>query len=427
MGLRASCIVVVDLSWEGHVPQYHKYFIRSILNRNYQVLSISPAREELLKWSKSLSKVDQKRFTSIHTYSEDNNNPQSIKARGLNLLIVLTSILQRLAFPKTTWLKKALSVIENWTNLNFLINEYSSLHNANPKVVFIGYLDYGFMFPGITAKVIDSVFHFPWAGVYLAPKDFRTSIPYRKKSIVEQYFPSCDILMSKNVIAIFISDEGVINSITKYVKAPVFFLPELMEQTLPASESKLARLIKRKAGNRKIVSLLGVIAERKGIELLVDSANELLLENVFFLVAGKVHKEKQTDFVLSKLSTLQENNYTYLETIEGDEYFNELIQLSDIIFLVYKGFYHGSGILTKAAYFRKPLIATKGHCIGDRVEKYKIGITIGENNVEQCIDSIKSLINNNFLRPKPEFNDYLELHSIETFNKSMNEFIKLLN
>ena len=71
-----------------------------------------------------------------------------------------------------------------------------------------------------------------------------------------------DILLSKNLSAIFVSDEGVVNSMENYMNNPVLFLPELMDKSLPSMESKLARLIKKKAGNRKIVSLLGVIAER---------------------------------------------------------------------------------------------------------------------------------------------------------------------
>jgi glycosyltransferase involved in cell wall biosynthesis len=427
MVIRDPYIVVVDLYWQGHVPQYHKFFIKSFLDRGYCVLSVTTAFDEIEKWSKSLSRKEQSRFSAIQFHSTSINNTESIKIFFLKFLFLIITRLQVLRVPKTAFFYKVLSVLFNWVNLNSIIKEFSLRHHSKPRLVFIGYLDSEFIFPGITSKVVDSFFHYPWSGAYLGPKNFRSSIPKTNMSLAERYLPSYDILLSKNLSAIFVSDEGVVNSMENYMNNPVLFLPELMDKSLPSMESKLARLIKKKAGNRKIVSLLGVIAERKGIELFVDSANKLLLENVFFLVAGKVYKEKQTEFVLSKLSTLQENSYTYLETIQGDEYFNELIQLSDIVFLGYKAFFHGSGILTKAAYFKKTVIATKGHCIGERVDKYKLGITIEEDNIDQCINSIKSLIKNDSQNFNFEFNDYLEIHSIETFNKSMDEFVILLN
>ena len=427
MAVKDPYVVVVDLHWKGHVPQYHKIFIKSFLDRDFCVLSITIAPDEIEKWSKSLSGKDQSRIKAIQFDSKSIRSAKSVKILFLWFSSLIITKLKLLRVPKATFFNKALAVLLNWVSVNSLIKEFSQLHGVNPRLVFIGYLDSDFIFPGVTARFVDSYFHYPWSGAYIGPKYFRSSIPKEKKSLVERYLPSHDILRSENLSAILVSDKGVVNSMENYMNSPVLFLPELMEKSLPSGESKLAGLIKKKAGSRKIVSLLGVIAERKGIELFVDSANRLVLENVFFLVAGEVSNEKQTEYVLSKLLTLQENSYTHLTTIQGDEYFNELIKLSDIVFLGYKAFYHGSGILTKAAYFKKMVIATKGHCIGDRVDKYKLGITIEEDNIDQCTNSITSLIDNDYQSVNSSGNDYLVIHSVDTFNKSIDELVVLFS
>ena len=147
---------------------------------------------------------------------------------------------------------------------------------------------------------------------------------------------------------------------------------------------------------------------------------------MFFLVAGKINQDKDTDFIIEKLSELEANSCTYLQTIEDDKYFNELIQLSDIVFLGYRAFYHGSGILTKAAYFNRPVIATKGHCIGERVEKYNLGITIEEDNHNQYIAALKLLTYNPELQMSSACKEYLNIHSISNFNKSLNKLVKII-
>ena len=424
MKANQSWIIIVDIFWKGHVPQYHKFFIENLLGRNFHVLSISDGLAEIKHWSKSLDKKDRKRF---HAIQFDSTHATGYFVWLCSQIFSFFSILENLGVPKSQFFKRFLSVLFNWINLNSIIKEFSTQHNIRPKLVFIGYLDAPFNFTGITSKIVDVIFQFPWTGVYLGPTEFRETIPKREKSFAEQLFPSHNILLSKNLRAIFVSDEGVIEPMSAYTNSPVLFLPELMKQTLPQSESELARKIKEKAGQKKIVSLLGVIAKRKGVELFVKSANVLFSENIFFLVAGKINQDKDTDFIIKKLSELQTNSYTYLQTIEDDKYFNELIQLSDIVFLGYKAFYHGSGILTKAAYFNKSVIATKGHCIGERVEKYKLGITIEEDNHKQCIAALKLLTYNPGLQMSSACKEYLNIHSISNFNKSVNELVNLLD
>ena len=87
------------------------------------------------------------------------------------------------------------------------------------------------------------------------------------------------------------------------------------------------------------------------------------------------------------LETKGRNNCFFkLAKVESAKEFNAFLACSDVLYLGYKNFYHSSGLLAKAAHFRKPVIAGKGYCIGERVERYKLGITV---NIS-CYQEIKA-------------------------------------
>lgn len=62
-----------------------------------------------------------------------------------------------------------------------------------------------------------------------------------------------------------------------------------------------------------------------------------------------------------------------MEKIPDESCFNALIAESDLIFAAYKQFTGSSNLLTKAAAFRKPVIVSRGLCMGRRVEQYGTG------------------------------------------------------
>jgi hypothetical protein len=105
-----------------------------------------------------------------------------------------------------------------------------------------------------------------------------------------------------------------------------------------------------------------------------------------------------------------------LEQIEKDEEFNKLMTLSDVVFIAYYKFYHSSGILTKAAVFHKPVIVSEEYCMGERVKKYRLGLTIPEGDVNRCVEAIRCLCEGNDYdgNPlQPDFEGYCALHSQE--------------
>jgi hypothetical protein len=104
----------------------------------------------------------------------------------------------------------------------------------------------------------------------------------------------------------------------------------------------------------------------------------------------------------------------YFERIPDEPQFNDLVNTCDILFAAYENFLYSSNILTKAAVFKKLLIASNGCCIGRRVRQFQLGLTIEEGNVTQCNEAINALcreleLDSNLLNP--DFEGYKKINS----------------
>ena len=147
----------------------------------------------------------------------------------------------------------------------------------------------------------------------------------------------------------------------------VFFA--CLDDMLPTLAPLWLQELKEKAQGRKVVSLLGSINFRKGIKLLLESIPLLPEEDYFFLIAGKSSLTAQQENDLQTFEKSRSNCLFSLEKIPDESCFNALIAESDLIFAAYKQFTGSSNLLTKAAAFHKPVIVSRGFCMGQRVEQ----------------------------------------------------------
>jgi hypothetical protein len=94
--------------------------------------------------------------------------------------------------------------------------------------------------------------------------------------------------------------------------------------------------------------------------------------------------------------------------------YNAMFTIFDIVWAAYENFEGSSNALTKAAAFRIPLLATKGQCIGGRVQRYQLGRTIPEGDAKAAHAAIQGIIARETEdgRPLvPDFETYHQLHS----------------
>lgn len=412
-------IIIVDTVWTGHAPMCHKFYVKALVDLGCHVVSLSPAPDEIAKWVEiSMPGIANNLSTEDFDLPWANRvlMRQAHENRKLSSMGFIINWGKSIKIPFSGWFENVFYTYQTWRTLQKKIKKYRRSTGISPDLVFIPWMDSNFMVTGVTGNLINNIFHYHWSGLYNAPTDFRINDNIKKKNIIETFLPAYDIFKSKNLVALSTLDEGTIDRLKKYFKKPVVFFPNNTDESLPQTHSPLASEILKRAKGRKIINLMGVLARRKGIEVLLKSAEILNKSNegYYFVFAGPLFIGKETEYISKSIQRSTENCYFYTEWIEKDERFNELIKISDIIFAAYQGFYHSSGILTKAAVFRKPVIVSEGYCMGERVEKYRLGLTIPEGNVDRCVEAIRCLSKGKDYdgrHLKPDYESFCNIHS----------------
>jgi hypothetical protein len=109
--------------------------------------------------------------------------------------------------------------------------------------------------------------------------------------------------------------------------------------------------------------------------------------------------------------------------ISNESDYNSLFLTFNIAWAAYEGFQGSSGTLSKAALFGIPCIASTGECIGQRVERYRMGITIPEGNAEAALAAIKQLETRD---ETPRFADYREDHSQDRLDRILAKLLETI-
>lgn len=229
-------------------------------------------------------------------------------------------------------------------------------------------------------------------------------------------------LRSKNCVGVGILNEYSAKDL-KTFQYHILLFPDFADLSAPATNYPLLQKLKEKAKGRKVISLLGSINFRKGIKLLLESIPLLPKDEYFFLIAGKSSLTAQQENDLRAFGESRNNCLFSLEKIPDESCFNALIAESDLIFAAYKQFTGSSNLLTKAAAFRKPVIVSRGLCMGRRVEQYGTGQTTGEDNAGECSAAIRSLCTETRMDIQA-FARYAHEHEVEKLITCFNQISK---
>jgi hypothetical protein len=191
-------------------------------------------------------------------------------------------------------------------------------------------------------------------------------------------------------------DEGVQRAYSAQLPKKHFaYLPDVTDASVPASPSAFALQIKHKAAGRKIVFMGGTIASNKNLSewcKLIALANS---NEWFFVQLGEVHEQNLTPEDLAAYRQLRavepENVLVYAEYLADERVFNEVIALSDVIFAVYRKFSISSNMPGKAAAFDKPILVADGYLMGERVQKYLLGLAVAEDDAARMYEALTAL------------------------------------
>jgi glycosyltransferase involved in cell wall biosynthesis len=170
-----------------------------------------------------------------------------------------------------------------------------------------------------------------------------------------------------------------------------------------------------------IILIYGAIKMSKGIKELISSLQYLNNNKIKLIIAGK-----QTDdvkFFLKLEANKQLVNSGQVIIFDGFKNYRDeaiLFSASDIVWVGYDDSFSGSsGVLHQAGAAKKPVIVNKFGLLGYLNKKFKIGVNVNINNLNDIINKIKFLYNNKNVRYQLGYNNHAlsKNHSGKNFAK----------
>lgn len=316
----------------------------------------------------------------------------------------------------------ACTAFRRWLHLNKTAKSIEKQHSLKIDLVFLAFADV-YVANYLHYALVDFVFRYKWSGLYFHPKFLRyepTEGKYKSGISSIDY-----VFKSSRCKAIGVHDDKLINSLTFRLDKPIVFFPEIADLTEPDISDYRYLKIKEKAKGRKIIGLVGC-EKRKGFHTLVQLALTKP-ENCFFVFAGELSPEGYTEKEIAYFRQFLESDNAHVlyfpaYILEGRE-INSLLAALDIIYIVYSGFTSTSNFSTKAAFLRKPVLATEKYIIGDDTREFNLGVTVKENDLEDLKDALSRLE----LKIQTEtfhFDLYLKKHNNSLLETSFESVLK---
>jgi glycosyltransferase involved in cell wall biosynthesis len=405
-------IALIDWNWMGHHPTYFTEFASALAEIGYDVLPFCPDPEDFSKRLSIIENLKSQHLGKIFPAQTLTPSPlgrirpgrfrphhQAVKQFG--------GIGSRLR----TWEKQ----FQKKINAVFFACIYDSQFR---------YLKYGSPFLG-----------YPWAGLYLHARSFRmpgTPIPYTGGLPCPER-----IFTLKSCLGVALLDEWAENPMRDLIgeDKSVTIFPDFTDVILPASDGKnnsLAGKISNFSNGKKIISLLGHLQRTKGIVEFTNAAKAPESQNVFFFLGGELNWSEITS---SEKESLKEdweniqNVFCHFDRIKDEATLNQVIAISDIVFAAYRDFPNSSNILTKAAYFRKPIIVSDGYLMAERVRKFELGEVVPEGDQNAINDTLQKMLQPSYyaeLEKRAKWDEYNQIHSSQQLLKSFKELFSNL-
>lgn len=396
-------IVLIDPFLGGHNLTYRQLLAQTLLDLNNRVATFCPDPSELSQW------IQEKCNHSAEVFHAIEIQEPKPSFFPFNRNIILSFL--------------------RWKYAATAIDRLSFKTGQKPDLVFFGYLD-PYLHPYLPPSLIDIIFPYEWSGLYFLPSHLRSQENFLARQMgifKKQEF----VLKSSHCRSIAVLDEGITEKLKIAVRKPVITFPDVTDSCTPDMNFTIATQIRERKRGKKVISLLGSITKRKGVLRFLDITKKLSCEKYLFVLAGQLCKDsfnsKQLNYIEAIFNSYPGNCLFYFHRISEESQFNALVAESDIIFAVYENFKHSSNILTKAAFFRKPVVVSDSHCMGERVQKFRLGLTVKENDISSIIEAIEYLSKDSNLKNlKLDFESYQKLHNQKILSKKFQELLNTI-
>lgn len=340
---------------------YLNYYAENLLKKGKKVIVISPEFSEIAEYVKLKVPRYLDNFTALPLDEKifSDNRPNYFELLG------------------------------RWNAINSKIKQAEKIINAEVDFAFFSPID-PFIRESVNLFLLDFVFNYKWSGIYFNPK------PYRLKQLklnVDPKFLEPDYLFrSKNCVGVCVLDRFITEPLKSRVYKKVVVFPEISNVSIQKKESVYSKQIKEMAKSRVVVGLLGV-EQNEGITALIRLIKKVDTDKYFFVFAGKldfkIMDEKQRQEVELFMNDHAPNILFILQPLSEEE-INQIYKEIDISYLYFYNYVSSNNLLTKAAYYQKPILANKDFCVGDTVKKFKIGLSVN-GKMEESVNALEFL------------------------------------
>ncbi len=204
------------------------------------------------------------------------------------------------------------------------------------------------------------------------------------------------------------------------------YMPDIADTDLPSHRTSLVSEILRRAAGRKVVFMGGSIGKQKNLVAWYALIREADSSKWYFVQIGRINRNNLTPLdktvLNSALAEPIENLMIYPDYLADEREFNEIISVADVIFAVYRDFRRSSNMLSKAAYFEKPILVSDAHLMGERVRRYKIGVAVKEDNAASIYAGL-NLLNANPVASQ-NFEVYRRDFNVQNASQRLSSFIR---
>ncbi len=340
---------------------YLNYYTELLLRKGKKVVVISPEFYEITEYVKKHIPLFSKNFTALPLDEKlfSHNKPKYFELLG------------------------------RWGAVGRKLKVAEKTIGASIDFVFFCPID-PFIRESVHIFLLDITFKYKWSGIYFNPA------PYRLKQLklnVDPKFLEPDYLFkSENCVGVCVLDRFITESLRSRVYKKVIVFPEISNVQANKNDSLYKKQIEEMAKSRIVVGLLGV-ENNEGITALIRLIKRVDIDKYFFVFAGRLDfasmSEEQRQEVEQFMEHHEQNVLFLLQSLK-DEKINQLYKEIDISYLYFYNYVSSNHLLTKAAYYKKPVLANKDFCVGDTVKKFKIGLSVN-GKMEESVSALEFL------------------------------------
>jgi len=235
------------------------------------------------------------------------------------------------------------------------------------------------------------------------------------------------LLSAETCVGVCTLDRFNTEPLRSRVYRKVLVMPDISDYDLPEEELKMGVQIRKMARGRMIVG--AVLLERENPENFLKLALAAPFEQYFFVCVGDFSngllstncKEMMHQLLISG----RDNFYFMLEGERDSKTINSLVRGFDICYVNDGDSHLPHPILSKAAWFKKPVIGSKDETVGKLLQTFKTGIAVN-GNLRESIDALQLLrlqmpFEQNF--DMSRFKNYAKLQSQDALRQAFEELL----